>query len=363
MLFAMSSDLLLKLLAIPDPAAARRFLTAAKSCSKAQRKELAKLAGLEAAWVDCDQAMPCNVEDLSGSIISELYEPFWFFRRCLSTTQPSHSRASHSCSSGADTRPEALFEQGLTTRPLEKHRGYWTSKAGLAPSSWQLPARAETFDAVCHFVQAASGTGVHVAGGSILTCAHVIDHRDDAELEAEGELPVRLGRRKLVMFGSGRTFLAECVAVDESTDGMHDVAVLALRTELAVSLLPPQADMDSTSGAAALPPAACVAATPVEAGGRLFCVGNPSSIDLESLGEDATVEFAPPTWHTSVGHCLGYQSAEVHAAREAQAARGRAPTRGERKLVDEAVSVRADLGGKRLQSNSELSLFTSPPFC
>ena len=342
---ACRNPVLLQLLSTTDPAAARKFL-AAKCCSKGRRKELAKLAGLEVAWVNCDQAVPGNVADLADSIVSELHEPFWFFRRCLSGMQPAHSQ------------PAALFDEGKATSELEHHKGWWTAKNGLVPCAWQLPARGETFDAVCHVVQAASGTAVHVGGGSILTCAHVIDQRDDADLEEVGELPARRGRQKLVMFASGRTFLAECVAVDESTNGTHDVSVLVLRSELDVSSLPHAppappppggggggAEVRGTVTTAALPPAARVAAKPVEAGDRLFCIGNPSSIDLESLRGDATIEFSPPAWHASVGQCQGYQSSAVHAAREAQSARGRAPTRGERKLVDETLPVGADQGG------------------
>lgn len=40
-------------------------------------------------------------------------------------------------------------------------------------------AAAVSFDAVVHFVQAGSGTGVHIGEGRVLTCAHVVDARDD----------------------------------------------------------------------------------------------------------------------------------------------------------------------------------------
>ena len=53
-------------------------------------------------------------------------------------------------------------------------------------------------------------------------------------------------------------------------------------------------------------------------GSRLFCVGNPSNIDLQSLAGDDEIEFEPPTWHTSVGHCQGYVDPEVQAERETQ---------------------------------------------
>jgi len=330
------ADLLLRLLSTPDSAAARKFIAAAKPCSKAQRKELAQLAGLEAAWVACDQAVPGNIEDMADSIVAELYEPFWFFRRCLSVSKDAQ-------------QPGRLFARGRTTRPLQQQKGFWTARAGLAPCEW-LPERTASFDAVCHVVQAASGTGIHVGDGRILTCAHVVDYRDDAALEEEGKLPKRLGRLKLLMFASGRTFFAECVAVKESVDGASDVAVLMLRDELPAASLPHPPPAED-GAAAALPPAARLASAPAELGERLFCVGNPSNVDLEAFrGKKASIAFDPPAWHTSVGLCKGYQSTEIYAAREAQAARGRAPTRGERKLVDEAQPVGADLGVSHVHS-------------
>ena len=78
-------------------------------------------------------------------------------------------------------------------------------------------------------------------------------------------------------------------------------------------------------------------------GGRLFCIGNPSNVDLESMAQ-GEIEFEPPTWHASVGRCEGYLAPDIQAARDAQRARGRAPTRGELKLVAEAEAVGAEEG-------------------
>ena len=55
-------------------------------------------------------------------------------------------------------------------------------------------------------------------------------------------------------------------------------------------------------------PVAVLAVEAAVQGSQLFCVGNPSRVDLESLrGDD--IEFEPPVWHTSVGQCEGYMTA------------------------------------------------------
>mgnify|MGYP004101005911 CR=1 FL=1 len=51
-------------------------------------------------------------------------------------------------------------------------------------------------------------------------------HDDDGE---EAAPPRRIGRRKVVMFPSGRTFLAECASTVETADGAADVAVMGMR--------------------------------------------------------------------------------------------------------------------------------------
>jgi hypothetical protein len=64
------------------------------------------------------------------------------------------------------------------------------SSAEVLQSEQQRPASSssQTFDAVVHFVQAGSGTGVHVGGGKIVTCAHVVDARDDQVLDDAGKV-------------------------------------------------------------------------------------------------------------------------------------------------------------------------------
>ena len=155
------SALLPPLLAKRDAAAATTFV-ASKAISRKERRSLASLAGIEAAWCDCDQTIPANVDDLSKTIVEELYEPFWFFRRCTLGR------------SGRST-PRTLFENRMATPALTQGKGgFWTACSGVTAHKW-LPSAPRTFDAVVHVVQSASGTGVHVGNGQILTCAHVVD--------------------------------------------------------------------------------------------------------------------------------------------------------------------------------------------
>eukprot|EP01043_Picozoa_sp_COSAG02_P005617 COSAG02_NODE_153_length_33128_cov_10.471253_12_plen_482_part_00 len=371
------AELLAKIFEQESSAAAAKFL-ASRSCSRGQRRQLAELACLEQAWRECDQTIPGNVQDLAATLVTELYEPFWFYRSTL-------------LGAVSDEQPRSLFGRRLATPPLRqgKRDRYWMARSGTVRNTWLpgLPSCEEqdagasidaTFDAVVHFVQAGSGTGVHIGGGRVLTCAHVVDCRDDDNMD-EDDVPVRLRRNKLLMFASGRTFIAECAAVLETTDGVKDVALVALGAEVDVSSLPTShgeampgggtaasgasaaswrgrrtkskgkggedAAMVTTGAVVGEPlPAAAVAQTAATLGERLFCVGNPSNVDLESLAATGSIEFEPPTWHASVGMCEGYLDPSVQAAAAAQQARGRAPTRGELKSILDASPVGATEG-------------------
>merc|ERR1740117_1751609 len=96
------------------------------------------------------------------------------------------------------------------------------------------PNPATTFEAVVHMVQGGSGTGVHLGNGLVITCAHVVDAKDDGEDEANDRMPCRIGRRKVLMFPSGRVFISQCVSVVESLDGVMDVAALLLSVEIQI---------------------------------------------------------------------------------------------------------------------------------
>eukprot|EP01047_Picozoa_sp_COSAG01_P013485 COSAG01_NODE_635_length_14662_cov_12.488773_12_plen_383_part_00 len=235
---AATAVLLARLFGRPTATAACEWLASPRHCTRKQRVALAELAGLERQWVSCDQAIPENIADMCALLVAELYEPFWFYRGGLV---------------GASD-PRALFGRGCATKPLKKAKGYWTASSAQACHPWlpALPAKCDcegvgtevgpaeaTFDAVVQVVQGASGTGVHVhTGGAgfemrqVLTCAHVVaagddDGDDDGDAEV---VPQRVGRRKLVMFPSGRTFIAQCAAVHESVDGSEDVAVVSKRS-------------------------------------------------------------------------------------------------------------------------------------
>ena len=69
-------DLLERLLACGSAADATALL-ASKACRRDQRRAAAELAGLESAWVQCNQGVPENVDDLAGQVVTELYEPYW----------------------------------------------------------------------------------------------------------------------------------------------------------------------------------------------------------------------------------------------------------------------------------------------
>eukprot|EP01043_Picozoa_sp_COSAG02_P059461 COSAG02_NODE_7586_length_2947_cov_2.376404_2_plen_486_part_00 len=341
--------LLAELFERASTAAAIEFLTSA-ACSRAQRRQMAELACLEEAWRDCDQSIPGNVSDLASALCSELYEPFWFYRSNLLGGEKSE-------------QPRSLFCRGSATAPLSQRNKdkYWMASSRSHKYAWLETGGAATFDAVVHFVQAGSGTGVHIGDGRVLTCAHVIDCRDDDHMD-EGDIPDRHGRKKVLMFASGRTFIAECAAVQETSDGIKDVAMVVLGAEVDVSSLPTShgeqatgksslgqerqalaTDTSATGTVEAALPVAAVAETPVALGEKLFCVGNPSNVDLESLAQ-GSIEFEPATWHASVGKCEGYIDPTVQAARDAQQARGRAPTRGELKSILEAPPVDATEG-------------------
>lgn len=132
----------------------------------------------------------------------------------------------------------------------------------------------------------------------VLTCAHVVCSRDDEASEERGERIDRVGREKILMFPSGRMVLARCASVIESPDGVSDVAVLHLGAEIDLASLHP-------TGRPSFPRAS-LARQAAREGERLFCVGNPSDMDLEEPNHGNT-EFEPPIWHTSVGCCEGYK--------------------------------------------------------
>lgn len=100
-----------------------------------------------------------------------------------------------------------------------------------------------------------------------------------------------------MVFPNGKAFLAKCVAVSESKDGILDTAVMQLLATIPF----PQSGAPGSFGEVLLP-FARLSADPALPGSDIFCIGNPSSIDLESVSKKKqTVEFNPPTWHTSIG--------------------------------------------------------------
>ena len=76
-------------------------------------------------------------------------------------------------------------------------------------------------------------------------------------------------------------------------------------------------------------------------GTKLFCIGNPSSIDLENINR-GKIEFEPSTFHCSKGHLENYLNPTVYAENEKQSGRGRAPTRKEKRMLQEAAQTPFD---------------------
>jgi len=249
-----------------------------------------------------------------------------------------------------------MFARQMATRPLKYSGKFWRARSGSKKYSWitplaydqpqKQPATATaTFDAVVHFVQSSSGTGVHIGNGKILTCAHVIETRDDVIKSAKDPsyMPNRIGRRKIIMFASGRTFLAKCREVLETLDGSRDVALLDIQEEMNVG---PDSDTGTES---ILPPAAKVASDAVSRGAKLFCIGNPSNVDLESQ-EEEELELEPPAWHVSVGTCEGYLDPSNHKKMIQQNVSDRPPKHGGSTARRNAAPVEAEAGSLLLHS-------------
>ena len=243
------------------------------SLSAATLRSLAALSGLSSDWINCDQKVPDNVTDLCKEIIKELYVPFAFYKSTI---------AIHA--------PRDVFVSKQATVPLAWHgkKKYWEAFDTVRKCGW-LPKPASTFDATVHFLQGGSGTGVCVGFNTILTCAHVIDARDDDEDGIGDDPNGRVGRQKVVMFADGRVFVVKCVKCLEGEDGAKDVAACVIVSEVQVG-----ADFGASI------PHAVIRSAPIAANQKVFTVGNPSSIDLESATR-ATVEFTPACFHTSHG--------------------------------------------------------------
>jgi hypothetical protein len=164
-----------------------------------------------------------------------------------------------------------------------------------------------------------------------------VDARDDDDCDG---IPKRVGRQKVVMFPSGRVFLTKCVNVNETENGDVDVAVVRIGEEVNLMV------ESSVFGDGELP-SSSLASTACRQGDRLFSIGNPSNVNLES--NRGKVHFEPPTWHASVGACQGYMDLEAQRALAEQSDRGRAPTRGEKKRVSEAPAQREETDGGYLR--------------
>ena len=149
-------------------------------------------------------------------------------------------------------------------------------------------------------------------------------------------------------------------ATCETLDGTQDVAIVVLGAEIPLQSLPTMTsngntiDLTDESESMTSLPFATVTKEAVKVGERLFCVGNPSSINLESI-DQGTIEFSPPCFHVSVGYCEGYVDPVVNALNQEISDRGRAPTRGEKKNAKHSKSSKQDVASNRQDEDAVMA--------
>ena len=144
-----------------------------------------------------------------------------------------------------------------------------------------------TMNSVCHFIQKESGTGVHIGDGMILSCAHVIaSDIDDEENEAKID---RINRNKYVIFANGIIYKAKCIKFDND----KDLALLRIDFDSKLRLECVDIDKDEIG-------TAVLSDNMPKLKSDLFCIGNPSNINLECDTEEGN-DFDPKIFHLSFG--------------------------------------------------------------
>ena len=208
-------------------------------------KTIAKRANMEAAWSEISKQ---HRPDLIAALASSADE----YRRFVATVEGERDRVLKKGAESLADDAHALMPRG---RGLDADR-----QVALDALQSVLP---RAMAAAVHIIP--SGSGVHLGGGLLLTCAHCISHDDDDDDEDSNEAPQRVGRVKELVTARGLTFGARCVATDESSD----VALLRI---LPSETLPaslgslPLADALDKDAASRLP---------------VLAVGNPYDWDLE----------------------------------------------------------------------------------
>eukprot|EP00938_MAST-03A_sp_MAST-3A-sp1_P007270 g7270.t1 len=240
-------------------------------------RDAAKMIGIRKDWVNCSFKVPGNREDLTQMVLKEITSSSGFLKNGLDEDEPRET-----------------FLKGTATSPLtcSSRNKFWMARGTVRRDKvLKSVDLSNTFDATVHFVQSTGGTGVHVGEGLVLTCAHVVSTEDDED----DEIPNRRGRVKFIMFPSKDIYACVCLRVLESGEGRRDVALLRIvcEAEDVIEKLPfaRLRDEDDT-----------LKCDDTES---LFCVGNPSDINLESSRPDEKNEFDPPVWHASVGTYKG----------------------------------------------------------
>ena len=180
------------------------------------------------------------------------------------------------------------FLNGKSTSRCRWNGSFWSSSTVYHPKKpkyWKSSSEfiSSTMESVCHFIQKEGGTGVHIGNGYLLSCAHVIASDFDPENEEdvdEEQVIDRIGRLKYVIFADASIYRVKCVAVNE----LDDLALLRIVTDDERS----EMNIGTAVLAKSAPKREC----------SLFCIGNPSNIDLEG---DGNTDFEPKIFHLSFG--------------------------------------------------------------
>ena len=131
--------------------------------------------------------------------------------------------------------------------------------------------KGRTLSTCIRFVQEESGSGVNIhKDGLILTCDHCV---------------LDSNKKYKLIFSNNKIYEAECVKSSEEMD----LALLKIKEDSSDFRLPYTQ----------------IAQSPARKNQQLYCIGNPTNIDMELDDEDEMI-FDPPFFHTSDGVCNGY---------------------------------------------------------
>eukprot|EP01083_Nonionella_stella_P171749 587432_1 len=195
------------------------------------------------------------------------------------------------------------FLKGKLTSTMRwsKRSQFWVSSASKSakPRYWKQNDAflSRTIHSVCHFIQKECGTGVHIGNGYVLSCCHVIvsDTDDDKDHIK------RIGRIKYILFANGIIYSAKCIAFNEEWDLSLSQINFDSRIDVKAELDESDADDNEYEKEDKVEIGSAVLSPEVpQLKCDLFCVGNPSNINLESSGKRCN-DFDPKVFHLSFG--------------------------------------------------------------